>query len=64
MSEAVKEIRFIYNLLESLEVSAILPMVVRTNNNGAIFMAENALSGVQTRHIDKRYHLIREHIDR
>jgi hypothetical protein len=63
MSEAVKEIRFVYYLLESLGISVKLPIIVRIDNIGAIFMAENASSGVRTRHIDTRYHFIREHIE-
>jgi hypothetical protein len=38
-----------------------LPIVVRCDNVGAIFMAENSSSGVGTRHVDTRYHFIREH---
>jgi hypothetical protein len=63
MSEAVKEIRFVYYLLESLGISVKLPIIVRIDNIEAIFMAENASSGVRTRHIDTRYHFIREHIE-
>jgi hypothetical protein len=40
-----------------------LPIVVRCDNVGAIFMAENSSSGVCTRHVDTRYHFIREHIE-
>ena len=63
MSEAVKEIRFVYYLLVSLGIAVKLPIIVRTDNIGAIFMAENASSGVRTRHIDTRYHFIREHLE-
>jgi hypothetical protein len=38
-----------------------LPIVVRCD--GAIFMAENSSSVVCTRHVDIRYHFIREHIE-
>jgi hypothetical protein len=58
MSEAEKEIRFVYYLFESLGISVKLPIIVRLDNIGAIFMAENASSGVRTRHIDTRYHFI------
>jgi hypothetical protein len=44
MSEAVKEIRFVYYLLESLGIPVKLPIIVRADNIGAIFMAENASS--------------------
>jgi hypothetical protein len=63
ISEAVKEIRFIYYLLESIGMNVKLPIVVRCNNVGAIFMAENSSSGVCTRHVDTRYHFICEHIE-
>ena len=62
MSEAVKEIRFIYYLLSGMGVQLKLPIVVRCNNVGAIFMAKNSSSGVRTRHIDTRYHFVREHV--
>ena len=55
MSEAVKEIRFVYYVLESLGISVKLPITVRTDNIGAILMAENSSSGVCTRHINTRY---------
>jgi hypothetical protein len=56
MSEAVKEIRFVNYLLESLGISVKLPIIIRTDNIGAIFMAENSFSGVSTRHIDTSRH--------
>jgi hypothetical protein len=58
MSEAVKEIRFIYYLLSGMGVRVKLPIVVRCNNVGAIFMAENSSSGVRT----TRYHFVREYV--
>ena len=63
MPEAVKEIRLIYYLLESLGISVTLPILVRIDNTGAIFMAESASSSVRTRHINTRYQYIREHIE-
>ena len=62
MSEAVKEIRFIFYLLRSMFIEVKLPIIVRCDNVGAIFMAENSSSGVRTRHVDTRYHFVREHI--
>jgi hypothetical protein len=37
--------------------------MVRTDNIGAMFMEENASSGIRTRQIDSRYHFIREHVE-
>jgi hypothetical protein len=59
MSEAV---RFIYYLLRSMFIEVELPIIVRCDNVGAIFMGENLSSGVRTRKVDTRYHFIREHI--
>jgi hypothetical protein len=53
----VKEIRFIYFLLKGMEVDVKLPIVIRCDNVGAIFMAEKSSSGVRTSHIDTRYNL-------
>jgi hypothetical protein len=63
ISEAVKEIKFIYYLLREIEVEVNLPITVKTDNVGAMFMAQNALSGVRTRHIDTRYHFVRENLE-
>jgi hypothetical protein len=60
ISEAVKEIKFIYYLLREIGIEVNLPITVKTDNVGAMFMAQNASSGVWTRWIDKRYHFVRE----
>jgi hypothetical protein len=39
-----------------------MPIVVRVDNVGAIFMAENVSTSVRTRHVDTRYHFVREMI--
>jgi hypothetical protein len=56
MSEAMEGIRFVYYLMVSLGISVKLPIIVRIDNIGAIFMAEYPSSGVRIRHIDTRYH--------
>jgi hypothetical protein len=63
ISEALKEIRFVYYLLVSLGISFELPIIVRVDTIGAIFMGENPSSGVRTRHIDTWYHFIRDHVE-
>jgi len=63
ISEAVKEVKFIYYLLTDIHVKVKLPIVVKTDNVGAIFMSENASTGVRTRHVDTRYHFVREFIE-
>jgi hypothetical protein len=55
MSEAVKEIHFIFYMLRRMFINVELPIIVRCDNVGAIFMAENLSSGVCTRPVDTRY---------
>ena len=52
ISEAVKEVKFVYYLLCDFHIKVKLPIVVKTDNIGAIFMSENASTGVRTRHVE------------
>ena len=63
MSEAVKEIRFIYFILRDIGIEVELPIVVKTDNVGALFMTQNSSAGVRSRHVDTRYHFIRENVE-
>jgi hypothetical protein len=63
MSKAAKEIRFIIYLLRVMGIPVKLPIIIRTENIRAVFMAESASSGSRTRHIDTRNHFIREHVE-
>jgi hypothetical protein len=60
ISEAVKEIKFMYFLLRDIGVDVELPILVKTDNIGALFMAQNASTGLRTLHVDTRYHFISE----
>ena len=62
-SEAVKEIIFVLQVLESMGIPVKTPVVVRVDNMGAIFMSENSSSGTRTRHIDTRWHFVRELVE-
>jgi len=63
ISDAVKEIKFLYFLLQNIGIDVELPIVVKTDNIGALFMSQNSSTGVKTRHVDTRYHFIRENIE-
>jgi hypothetical protein len=63
ISEAVKEVKFIHYLLCDFHIKVNLPIIIKTDNIGAIFMAENSSTGVRTRHVDTRYHFIRGFIE-
>ena len=53
--EAVKEVPFIAQILLSLGVNVELPIAVRIDNVGAMFMSENVSSTPRTRHMDARH---------
>jgi hypothetical protein len=63
MPEVVKEIKFIYYLLREIGIELNLLITVKMYNVGAMFMVQNALSGVRTRHVDTRYHYVREKLE-
>ena len=58
-SEAVKEIVFVTQVLNTIGIPVETPVIVRIDNMGAIFMAENASSSIRTRHIDIKWHFTR-----
>jgi hypothetical protein len=51
ISEAVKVIKFIYYLLREIGIEVNLPITVKADNVGAMFMAQNALSSVTLIHV-------------
>jgi len=63
-SEVVKEVLFILQLLRHLQVKIKiqLPIRVHVDNIGAIFLAENQNSSDRTKHVDNRYHFVRQYI--
>ena len=63
MSEAVKEIRFIYFILNDIGIEVELSIVVKNDNVGTLFMSQNSLTGVCSRHGDTRYPFIRENVE-
>ena len=60
LSKAAKEIKFVYQLLQSIGIEIELPITVRVDNVGAIFMSENTSTSGQTKHVDVRYQYVNE----
>jgi Reverse transcriptase (RNA-dependent DNA polymerase) len=59
-SEAAKEIPFIVQILLFLGIPVKLPVQVKVDNMGAIYMTENSTSSSRTRHIDTRYFFVKD----
>ena len=62
LSEATREIKFIYEILISMGVKVKLPIICRVDNVGAIFIAENATATPKSKHIDTRAKYVTKYI--
>jgi hypothetical protein len=58
-----KEIKFAYQILLSTGIKVKLPIIVRVDNIGAIFMTENVSTSSQTKHVDVKYQFVREYVE-
>ena len=62
LSEAAKEVKYVYQVLLSMGIKVKLPIVIRVDNIGAIFMSGNVMVSPRTKHVDVRYHFVREFV--
>ena len=62
LSEAVKEVMFVTQLLESMQITVKYPVTVRVTNIGTIFMASNIMTTSCTKHINIRYKYVNEYV--
>ena len=53
---------FIRSILECIGVKFKTPITVYCDNVGAIFLDYNAKTGGRTKHIDVKYHYVREYV--
>ena len=63
ISEVCAELIFLKQVLEFLNIKFTLPIIVRVDNVGAIYLANNAISGPRMKHVDIRYHFVRDLIE-
>ena len=62
LSEATKEMIFIYEILTSMGIKVKLPIVGCVDNVGAIFIAENATATPKSKHIDTKAKFVTQYI--
>ena len=60
VSEVVKEIKFLYQMLRSMEIKVPLSIKVQVGNVGAIWLANNSSMSERTNHVDLRAHFVRD----
>jgi hypothetical protein len=58
-----KESRLKYYILKDMNIPVKLPILVRSDFIGTMFMAEKASSRVRTSDINTWYHFIRENVE-
>jgi hypothetical protein len=63
VSEVAKEVIFAKQVLESIGIKLVLPITVKCDNVGAIYLSNNYSVGAQTKHINTRIHFFKEFIE-
>jgi hypothetical protein len=62
LCESVKEVIWLRMLMEELGLSQVYPSKILEDNQGCIKLAENPVVHGRSKHIDVRYHFIRERV--
>jgi hypothetical protein len=62
ISAVAKEVKFVFQVLQSMGVCVTLPTIVRVDNIGAIFIGSNVGVPQRSKHIDVRYHFVQEFV--
>lgn len=63
ISECAKELIFLKHVIESMGIKVELPIVIKTDNVGAIYLSNNYTTSQRTKHIDVRVHFVRQFIE-
>ena len=61
LSEVVKEIKFIIQLLKTMNVSIEMPIIVYVDNVGAIWLSNNRTTSEKTKHVHIRTAFMKEY---
>ena len=61
LSEVVKELKFIVQLLQTMNIEVELPITVYVDNVGAIWLSNNRTTSDRTKHIDTRSSFVKEY---
>ena len=64
LSLVVKELIWLYMLLKTMVIIIEKPCVVYEDTRSTIKIVENATAMRRSKHIDIRYHFLREHADK
>ena len=62
VSEVVKEIMFLYQMLRSMKIKVPLPIKLQVDNVGTIWLSNNSSLSERTKHVDLWTHFVRDMI--
>ncbi|MFM8622589.1 MAG: reverse transcriptase domain-containing protein, partial [Holophagaceae bacterium] len=63
ISEVAMEILYVAGILRFLNVPLAYPITVHVDNIGAIYLTKNATTGSRTKHVDTRFHFVRDYVE-
>ena len=63
LSASDKEVKFMWMLLNITIIEVKLPITLRLDNVGAIFIYENVTTSYRTKHVDTRYRFVNESVE-
>jgi hypothetical protein len=63
LSEVTKEIMFVKQVLDTMGIEIGLPIYVKVDNVGAIYLSKNFSLSQRTKHIDIRTHFVRQFVE-
>ena len=61
LSEVVKELKFIVQLLQTMNITVELPITVHVDNVGAVWLSNNRNTRDRTKHIEIRSYFVKEY---
>jgi KUP system potassium uptake protein len=62
LSESAKEAMFLRYLLRDIQLTQTKPTVLLEDNQSAIALSNSAITNNRTKHIDIKYHFVREKV--
>ena len=63
LAHGLKELLWTYQILLTMGIEVQLPMQIHEDNQACIQIADNPISQRRTRHVDIRYHFVRDYIE-
>ena len=63
LSAAIQEVVWLNRLLSDIKAMPQMPVVIKEDNQGTIAVARNPISHNRTKHIDIKFHYVREALE-